>query len=242
MVTFSRCFDRKKIDYFRRFIPKTYRVMEDMAGHRPDWPTRIECMTAAETRQGPGHGLYDPDEQRIAINASMSPLAIYLNFIHENLHHALPYASEAEVDRLTPIVYHRVTGGVVEADESEPVIDNPVAPVVLEARYNVYESWETPVDAPGVVTVYSMLGPSVLTAQKGPRRPPPKSVREALDRAAGREPSSIRRHGHVEVLRYDFRSVAAASKARKRIEKIRQMGYSVSHSMPMVKRAAVVRR
>ncbi len=112
---FDRCFDRKKIDAFRHLIPATYEAMEDIAGQKIDWPPNIECMTSQEIVagkvRGKGHGLYFFDEERVKINPHMSPKGIYLNFIHENLHHAVPTASERDInDDMLPRVYEQVTG------------------------------------------------------------------------------------------------------------------------------------
>lgn len=111
-VRFDVCFDKDKIDEYRPLIPETYQVMEELAGRSVKWPNRIECMTPEQIREGrrfgAGHGLYLISQRRIFVNASMSARNIFLNFIHENLHHALPSASERKIDRLTPQVYHRV--------------------------------------------------------------------------------------------------------------------------------------
>ncbi|KKL09148.1 hypothetical protein LCGC14_2568750, partial [marine sediment metagenome] len=90
--------------------------IERVAGCRvADWPDRIQCMTAVEIREGlargGGHGLYvryTDGSCDLKINASMSSHAILANFIHENIHHAMPEASARDVDRLTKVVADRV--------------------------------------------------------------------------------------------------------------------------------------
>ena len=55
---------------------------------------QMPVMTDEEIEEGEevggGHGLYLRDQHRIKINPSMDPFNIYLNFVHENLHHAKP--------------------------------------------------------------------------------------------------------------------------------------------------------
>lgn len=257
MVSFARCFDRAKIDQFRSLIPKTYRVMEQMVGYEPSWPSRIECMTPEQIRagrlEGAGHGLYDPEEQRIAINASMSQLAIYLNFIHENLHHALPDASEKQIDRLVPVVYERVTGTAVSASESEPMNANPMAPVTMVVRYNRYESWQRPETKPSALVWRRFSGSGMLediaeikapaAGRRGrPRagRREPESLRQAVDWAIGKKPESEQTEGHLVTLTYRFKTIEAADKVRKRLLKIQRQGYSVWANV-IAKRGAVER-
>lgn len=91
-----------------------YREIEQIAGRRVlDWPRRIECMTLREIREGrkhgAGHGLYIRRGRRIKINSTMPARDVLLNVIHENLHHAMPDATETEVDRWSDLIYERVT-------------------------------------------------------------------------------------------------------------------------------------
>ena|SRR3972149_2844037 len=108
MTRFDPCFSRTKIRRFAHLIRPTYEAIEALVGRRGAWPARIECMTPGEIREGrrtgAGHGLYLGDQRRIKINAGMDSLAIYANFVHENLHHARPDLTEVEVDGLTDVV------------------------------------------------------------------------------------------------------------------------------------------
>lgn len=252
MTSFARCFDRGKIDQIRPLIPKAYQAMENMVGYKPMWPDRIECMTSAEIRDGKkhgaGHGLYLVDEQRIRINASMPADEILYNFIHENLHHALPNESEASIDRRTPIVFEQVMGS------PSPYRYNPVAPVTLVVRYNTFERWRRPIEKPSALVWRQFSGLGVLeqerliTAPAGrkrgkeprPGRQEPESLRQAVDWAAGKLPVSVRTEGHMEALTYEFKTIGAADKARKRLEKLRKQGYTVQSTV-LAKRSAVER-
>ena len=64
-------------------------------------------MTKEEIEEGKkvgaGHGLYIPPNL-IKINAEMPSELIFLNFIHENIHHAFPDLHEKAVDILTAYV------------------------------------------------------------------------------------------------------------------------------------------
>jgi hypothetical protein len=121
---FNPCFSSRKIDTFRRLIPKTYRVMEELFDRETDWPDLIEAMTLEEVRegkkQGKGHGLYFPVEKRIKLNHRMSALALYLNFIHENAHHIMPELSDREINNtIVPWVFEEVMGIPIPQEEGE---------------------------------------------------------------------------------------------------------------------------
>jgi hypothetical protein len=92
--TFSPCFGGKE-KIFEPLLNQTLEIIEMVINRNvDDWPQTIECMTDEEIEEGEevggGHGLYLGDEQTIKINSSMDPFNIYLNFVHESLHHAKP--------------------------------------------------------------------------------------------------------------------------------------------------------
>ena len=92
--TFAPCFQGKE-NVFKPLLGKTLEIIEAVINKDvDDWPQTIECMTEEEIKageeEGGGHGLYVGDEKKIKINQSMDPFNIYLNFIHENFHHARP--------------------------------------------------------------------------------------------------------------------------------------------------------
>ena len=93
-VVFSPCFGGKE-KIFEPILNQTLEIIEMVINRNiDDWPQTIECMTDEEIEEGEevggGHGLYLRDQHRIKINPSMDPFNIYLNFVHENLHHAKP--------------------------------------------------------------------------------------------------------------------------------------------------------
>jgi len=95
--TFASCFEGKE-DVFKPLLNKTLEIIEMVINRDvSDWPQTIECMSDEEIeegeKEGGGHGLYVGDEQKIKINSSMDPFNIYLNFVHENFHHAKPELS-----------------------------------------------------------------------------------------------------------------------------------------------------
>lgn len=102
---FDPCFDPEKIKKFQEKVPKIIAEIRKLTSKKiKDFPQKIECMTPKEITagklRGAGHGLYIPGK-KIAINKDMSSKGIVLNFIHENLHHALPELSEKVIDILT---------------------------------------------------------------------------------------------------------------------------------------------
>jgi hypothetical protein len=102
--------DKAKITEFDHLIDDAYQVMEELVGGAVEWPTQVEAMTDLEITNdeslGGGHGRYN--DELIKINPHMKPFTIFYNFIHENLHHALPDASEEWVDALTDVAYDRI--------------------------------------------------------------------------------------------------------------------------------------
>jgi len=105
-IKFDKCFNPEKIKEFQQKVPKMIEEIRKLTKMElKDFPKKIECMTPAEIKagelRGAGHGLYIPRKKIIKINPSMDSKAIALNFIHENLHHALPELSEKVIDILT---------------------------------------------------------------------------------------------------------------------------------------------
>ena len=91
---FSECFHGKE-KAFEPLLDKTLEIIEMVINRNiNDWPQTIECMSEEEIKdgkkEGGGHGLYMGKEQKIKINPNMDVFNIYLNFIHENFHHAKP--------------------------------------------------------------------------------------------------------------------------------------------------------
>lgn len=86
------------------------------------WPASISTMGAAEITQdekaGGGHGVYITDTEEIRLNASMPPLGIILNLIHELWHHVDPSADEWYINSvIVPRVYDLLTGEVLDPDD-----------------------------------------------------------------------------------------------------------------------------
>ena len=91
---FASCFEGKD-EPFRSLLNKTLEIIEMVINRNVDnWPQTVECMSDEEIKEGEnaggGHGLYISGEQRLKINPNMDSFNIYLNFIHENIHHAKP--------------------------------------------------------------------------------------------------------------------------------------------------------
>jgi len=117
-VEFSACFSKEKIDSFKNKIPLVYKEIRKLRqGKISAFPSKIECMTNAEIKEGKelggGHGLYILPA-RIKINRSMSSEGIFMNFIHENLHYALPELQEKGIDILTEYIGCRAGIGAKE--------------------------------------------------------------------------------------------------------------------------------
>jgi hypothetical protein len=122
-LAFDSCFDPRTVAILMRVLPDTYEVMQEMAPWVKRWPRFIECMDDETIldgrRRGAGHGQYSPDEKRIWINPYMSSYGVWLNLIHENMHHAFPDATEIEINNLlTPYVASEVLGHPIDLDQA----------------------------------------------------------------------------------------------------------------------------
>ncbi len=107
MVEFGSCFSKEKIEKIAPKVEEAQKYIKMLAREDVELPQRIDCMTVEDIKEGEklggGHGEYiSPDT--IKINPFMDDLGILLNYIHENIHHVLPDASENLVDHLTDLV------------------------------------------------------------------------------------------------------------------------------------------
>lgn len=112
-VSFDPCFDQKKLVYLASTLPRTYAVLDKMVSKPVKWPTRVQCMSDSAImkgrRRGAGHGYTYQGGKTIWLNHHMTKEGYWLVFVHENLHHAFPDATESELNCLhLPAVYERV--------------------------------------------------------------------------------------------------------------------------------------
>lgn len=109
-VEFDPCFDSTKIRMIERHIPGAQVNIRELVKIEVKLPERIECLSDEEiafyAKRDGGHGLYA--DGTIRINPHMTPRGILLNYIHENIHHVLPDASENLVDHLTDLVAYQM--------------------------------------------------------------------------------------------------------------------------------------
>jgi len=107
-------FDPDSVWKIQALAEKTYKAIEEFVGQPEFWPKFIDAMNYEEIAEGElkggGHGLYLHESQSIKINPHMNYLNVYLNFIHENIHHVDRYRPEELVDELTDIIFEKVTG------------------------------------------------------------------------------------------------------------------------------------
>lgn len=107
MVEFGLCFSKEKIEKIAPKVEEAQKYIKMLTSTDVELPQKIDCMTMEDIQEGEkcggGHGEYiAPDT--IKINPLMDNLGILLNYIHENIHHVLPGASENLVDHLTDLV------------------------------------------------------------------------------------------------------------------------------------------
>jgi len=105
-LKFDPCFDPEKLTSLRSTLPKTYKALDKKAPWmRGRWPRRVKCMTdkrIVEGRErGAGHGFTftrGRGSDTIWMNPHMTDWGHWLVFVHENLHHAYPDATEQELN------------------------------------------------------------------------------------------------------------------------------------------------
>ena len=111
VVEFDTCFPKEKIEKIQDKVLESQKYIKMLAREEVELPQWIECMSEEEIREGEkvgaGHGMYRfPDT--IKINPHMSSQGILLNYIHENVHHVSPDASENLVDHLTDLIAYQM--------------------------------------------------------------------------------------------------------------------------------------
>lgn len=128
MLVFSRAVGQGEKGFYRPDLkmtidnaPKVYEEIRRETGKRVrDWPEVVEPMTEQEIREGKrrggGNGLYLPFQRLIKLNPSLSAENLFLNFIHENVHHALPGAKESKVEAISSRIFNRLADGYVAAE------------------------------------------------------------------------------------------------------------------------------
>ncbi len=115
-IHFDECFPRSKVVELSATLPKTYHELNRMCPWRKGkWPTKVHCMTdgkiSSMRRHGAGHGYTYPRGHEIWMNHYMSGPGFWLVFVHENLHHGYPDATEAEINCVhLPKIYKAVFG------------------------------------------------------------------------------------------------------------------------------------
>jgi len=108
-VEFDPCFNPAKIRKIESRIPVAQVNVRELVKIKVELPGRIECLSDEEiafyAKRDGGHGLYA--DGTIRLNPHMTSRGILLNYIHENIHHVLPDASENLVDHLTDLIAYQ---------------------------------------------------------------------------------------------------------------------------------------
>ncbi len=115
-IVFEPCFPRSKLESLIVTLPETFKVLNGMTDWKVAWPTQVRCMSDSDIlrgrQRGAGHGFtYTRGKGRgsIWMNHYMTRSGYWLVFVHENLHHAFPDATEAELNcAQLPFVYEKV--------------------------------------------------------------------------------------------------------------------------------------
>ena len=107
-VEFDKCFNITKIKEIEGRIPEAQIRIKELT-RKKKLPKKITCISEEEIKELGGNvaGLAIlPD--KIKINPHISSEGILWNYIHENVHIALPSASENLVDHLTNLVAYQM--------------------------------------------------------------------------------------------------------------------------------------
>lgn len=105
-LIFDPCLDQRKVEWLITTLPATYDVLNELAEWRKGkWPRHIRCMSQPRIlegrKKGAGHGYTftrGRDSNSIWLNPYLTTQGYWLVFTHENLHHAFPDATEAELN------------------------------------------------------------------------------------------------------------------------------------------------
>ena len=119
-VEFDNAFDANALREVRAHYPAFVQFVSDLKSTGVVLPKRVRAMTSAEVaygksvtdwghEDGAGHGIYFPDENLIALNATMTPAEILKYFVHENLHAVYPTLHEVDIRNLTDYVVWELT-------------------------------------------------------------------------------------------------------------------------------------
>lgn len=121
-LVFDPCFPKDKVVKLSATLPKTYHELDKMCPWRKGkWPTRVRCMNdgkiSSMRKHGAGHGYTYPRGREIWMNPYMTQTGYWLVFVHENLHHGYPDATEAEINCVhLPRVFKAVFGKTLDPD------------------------------------------------------------------------------------------------------------------------------
>ena len=140
---FDECFEGKgKI--LGPLLNKTLEIIEMVLNKNiDDWPQKIECMTEEEIKAGKeeegGHWLYVSETERIKINPTMDVFNIYLNFIHEFIHHAKPelggpkYSTQHRHIEINESLMKQVIENILAFLNEEAEIKDKIPPEFIKA-------------------------------------------------------------------------------------------------------------
>jgi hypothetical protein len=106
-------FPEEVVAEFDQLLNGAYDVLEQLVGPF-QWPARVVPLSEEEivegAARGAGHGMFERETGLIKIHPGMEAKGVFLNFLHENLHAALPHATEDWVDALTDLAFAKLQG------------------------------------------------------------------------------------------------------------------------------------
>lgn len=140
-LRFDSCFSCRQVEALAWILDSTYAALDAYAnwvGNR--WPNRVRCMAKTDIvggrKRGAGHGYTYLKQREIWLNPHMSELGLWLVFIHENLHHAFPDATENELNNVhVPEVFKIVTGKKLNMDVARAHGLGPPEPGIGDRGY-----------------------------------------------------------------------------------------------------------
>ena len=107
IVEFDKCFNIKKIKEIEGRIPEAQIRIQELT-RKKKLPKKIHCMSEKDIKDFRGASGVAILPDKIKINPNMGSHGILFNYIHENIHIALPSASENLVDHLTDLVAYQM--------------------------------------------------------------------------------------------------------------------------------------
>jgi hypothetical protein len=116
-IQWSDYFSAWRLQQIEPYLDLVLDEIERLAGRPIQFPPIVTPMTQRDVEEAQREGAFGTGEYippngvaTVKLHPGLSAWETLVTYTHENLHHAFPEKSEAEIDDLTDIVMNRVFG------------------------------------------------------------------------------------------------------------------------------------